>query len=85
MTHPSGEGVNLNSGFQRFKTAAELYADIRGRTSAGGDYIVRNYAAVIEDMRPESVLVETELFPRGKHTIFHSVRRAPVCVKDHLP
>lgn len=53
-SHTAGrQGVNLNAGFQHFNTAAELYADIRERTSAGGDYIVRNYAAVIEDMRPE--------------------------------
>lgn len=65
MEHASGEGVNLNDGFRRFETAAELYADIRERTSAGGDFIVRNYLAVVEDMRPEAVLVETELFPRG--------------------
>jgi hypothetical protein len=61
--HP--QGVNLNDGFRRFETAAELYADIRHRTSQAGDYIVRNYCAVIADMRPEAVLVETELFPRG--------------------
>ena len=26
---------------------------------------MHNYVAVIEDMSPEAVLVETELFPRG--------------------
>jgi hypothetical protein len=31
----------------------------------GGDYTVHNYVAVIEDMRPNSVLVETPLFPKG--------------------
>ena len=63
--HTLDQGVNLNDGFRRFATAAELYADIRRRTSQGGEYVVRNYCAVIEDMRPEAVLVETELFPRG--------------------
>lgn len=47
------------------RTAAELYAEIRELTSEGGDFTIHNYVAVIEDMRPESVLVETELFPRG--------------------
>ena len=109
------QGVNLNDGFRSFKTAAELYADIRERTrhpctfsreqrtslhkraqwlsilcrvsvcsqrtcakatkaivsifirhhvivticSAGGDYIVRNYLAVIEDMRPEATTINS--------------------------
>ena len=47
------------------RTAAELYSEIRELTKPGGDYTVHNYVAVIEDMRPEAVLVETELFPRG--------------------
>lgn len=47
------------------RTAAELYAEIRELTKSGGDYTVHNYVAVIEDFSPESVLVETELFPRG--------------------
>ena len=47
------------------RTAAELYAEIRELTKPGGDYTVHNYVAVVEDMRPESVLVETELFPAG--------------------
>eukprot|EP00614_Pseudopedinella_elastica_P008567 CAMPEP_0172596074 /NCGR_PEP_ID=MMETSP1068-20121228/15785_1 /TAXON_ID=35684 /ORGANISM="Pseudopedinella elastica, Strain CCMP716" /LENGTH=111 /DNA_ID=CAMNT_0013394931 /DNA_START=48 /DNA_END=380 /DNA_ORIENTATION=- len=48
------------------RTAAELYAEIRDLTSPGGDYTVHNYVAVIagEDMIPEAVVVETELFPR---------------------
>jgi len=58
-------GCQPLNGFRRFRTAAELYQDIRERTKRGGDYVVRNYIAVIEDMRPEAVVVETELFPRG--------------------
>jgi len=65
MTHPSGEGVNLNVGFQRFQNAGELYADIRARTSTGGNYVVRNYSAVIERLTMEAATVETELFPSG--------------------
>jgi hypothetical protein len=53
-----------STGFPR-RTAAELYAEIRELTRPGGDYTVHNYVAVIEDMSPEAVLVETELFPRG--------------------
>eukprot|EP01043_Picozoa_sp_COSAG02_P049271 COSAG02_NODE_4929_length_4821_cov_7.778060_10_plen_95_part_01 len=45
------------------RTAAELYAEIRELTKPGGDFTIHNYVAVVEDMRPESVLVETELFP----------------------
>ena len=47
------------------RTAAELYAEIREMTKPGGDFTIHNYVAVVEDMRPESVLVETELFPEG--------------------
>ena len=47
------------------RTARELYSEIRELTRPGGDTTVHNYMAVIEDMGPESVLVETELFPRG--------------------
>jgi hypothetical protein len=47
------------------RTAAELYAEIRELTKPGGDFTIHNYVAVVEDMRPESVLVETELFPAG--------------------
>jgi hypothetical protein len=45
------------------RTAAELYAEIRELTKPGGDFTIHNYVAVVEDMRPDSVLVETELFP----------------------
>lgn len=34
-------------------------------TKPGGEYIVRNFVGVIEDISPEASLVETELFPRG--------------------
>jgi hypothetical protein len=47
------------------RTAQALYDEIRALTSQGGDYTVHNYVAVIENMRPEAVLVETDLFPRG--------------------
>ena len=40
----------------------------------------RGQVAVIEDMRPESVLVETELFPAGS---IHFVRAARPL--HHLP
>lgn len=65
MRHASGEGVNLNGVFRQFDTAAEMYADIRSLTAAGGNYTVRNYSAVIKNMKPDEVVVETELFPRG--------------------
>ena len=52
----------------RFRSAADMYAHMRALTAAGGagEYTVRNYLGVIEDMSsPEAALVETELFPRG--------------------
>mmetsp|Transcript_43864 Transcript_43864/g.136568 ORF Transcript_43864/g.136568 Transcript_43864/m.136568 type:complete len:220 (+) Transcript_43864:83-742(+) len=58
-------GVNLNSAFPRFRTAGDLYIHIRGITAEGGDYTVRNFVGVIEDISVERSVVETELFPRG--------------------
>ena len=49
----------------RHKNAASVYEEMRSLTSAGGDFTIHNYMAVIEDMSsPEAALVETELFPR---------------------
>ena len=56
---------NLNTGFLHFPTAKEVYAHIRNITLPGGEQVVRNFVCVIEDIRPEPSLVETELFPRG--------------------
>merc|ERR1719213_386092 len=58
-------GANLNTGFPRFRTAADLYKHIRSITAEGGDYTVRNFVGVIEDISPAASVVETELFPRG--------------------
>ncbi|CAJ1398881.1 unnamed protein product [Effrenium voratum] len=58
-------GKNLNSAYPHFQTAAEMYAHIRSITSEGGDYTVRNFVGVIEDISVEKSMVETELFPRG--------------------
>ena len=52
----------------RFPTAAAMYDDMRALTAAGGggEYTVRNYLGVIEDLSsPDRAVVETELFPRG--------------------
>jgi len=56
---------NLNTGFKHFPTAKEVYAHIRNITLPGGEKVVRNFVCVIEDIRPEASLVETDLFPRG--------------------
>ena len=56
---------NLNVGFLRFATGAELYGHIREITAPGGDFTVHNFVAVIEDISPEASICETELFPRG--------------------
>ncbi len=56
---------NLNVGFLRFATAAELYGHIREITAPGGDFTVHNFVGVIEDISPDASICETELFPRG--------------------
>lgn len=56
---------NLNSSFQHFTTAQELYSHLREITKPGGEFVVRNFVGVIEDISPSASLVETELFPRG--------------------
>mmetsp|Transcript_35745 Transcript_35745/g.83118 ORF Transcript_35745/g.83118 Transcript_35745/m.83118 type:complete len:220 (-) Transcript_35745:29-688(-) len=58
-------GLNLNVGFPRFRTAGHVYKHIRQLTAEGGDYTVRNFVGVIEDISVASSVVETELFPRG--------------------
>lgn len=55
----------MNTSFPRFATAADLYEHIRAITAEGGDYTVRNFVGVIEDLSLEKAVVETELFPRG--------------------
>lgn len=57
--------VNLNFRYPQFETAGDMYKHIRELTSIGGDFTVRNFVGVIRDMRVESSVVETELFPRG--------------------
>jgi len=38
---------NLNTGFQHFPTAAELYAHIREITQPGGELVVRNFVGCV--------------------------------------
>jgi len=59
------EGNNLNASFPHFPTASALYQHIRGITKQGGDYTVRNFVAVIDDISPAASICETALFPRG--------------------
>ena len=56
---------NLNVGFPHFSTAKELYKHLREITQPGGEFVVRNFVGVIQDISPESSIVETDLFPRG--------------------
>jgi len=56
---------NLNAGFVHFPTAKELYAHLREITQPGGEYVVRNFVAVIEDVSVAASTVPTELFPVG--------------------
>jgi len=48
---------NLNTGFPHFQTARELYAHIRSITEPGGEFVVRNFVGVIEDISPKASLV----------------------------
>ena len=59
------ESNNLNFGYPRFATASEMYRYIRDITKPGGDYTVRNFVGVIEDISPPVSVCETPLFPRG--------------------
>ena len=43
-----------------------MYAKLRSLSlNDDSDFTVRHFTGVIEDMRPEAAMVETELFPRG--------------------
>ncbi|CAE7941553.1 unnamed protein product [Symbiodinium necroappetens] len=53
---------NLNVGYPRFRTSEEMYKHLRGLTEQGGDFTVRNFVGVIEDMTHR---FETPLFPAG--------------------
>jgi hypothetical protein len=48
---------NLNKGFPHFPTAHELYAHLRSITQSGGEFVVRNFVAVVEDISPDASLV----------------------------
>ncbi len=41
---------NLNVGYPHFKTAAEMYSFLREVTQPGGEFVVRNFVGVIEDI-----------------------------------
>ena len=58
---------NLNVGFPHFPTAKEMHQNLVDLTTAGGggEYIVRNFVGVIEDISIEASTVETDLFPKG--------------------
>mmetsp|Transcript_2648 Transcript_2648/g.3537 ORF Transcript_2648/g.3537 Transcript_2648/m.3537 type:complete len:217 (-) Transcript_2648:798-1448(-) len=56
---------NLNTAFTQFPTAKEMYAHLREITKPGGEFVVRNFVGVIQDISPEASLVESELFPAG--------------------
>lgn len=58
---------NLNVGFPQFPTAKELHERLVELTSAGGggEFIVRNFVGVIQDISIEASTVETPLFPKG--------------------
>mmetsp|Transcript_19986 Transcript_19986/g.28897 ORF Transcript_19986/g.28897 Transcript_19986/m.28897 type:complete len:215 (+) Transcript_19986:99-743(+) len=56
---------NLNVGYPHFDTASEMYDYLREVTKPGGEYVVRNFVGVIDNISVEASTVETELFPKG--------------------
>ena len=48
---------NLNVGYPHFKTAAAMYAYLREVTQPGGEFVVRNFVGVIEDISVEASTV----------------------------
>lgn len=58
---------NLNVGYPQFATAKEMYSRLIELTSAGGggEFVVRNFVGVIQDISVEASMVETDLFPQG--------------------
>ena len=58
---------NLNVGFPHFQTAKQLYERLLELTKAGGggEFVVRNFVGVIQDISVDASLIETELFPSG--------------------
>eukprot|EP00957_Ditylum_brightwellii_P091972 7002554-Ditylum_brightwellii.AAC.1 len=48
---------NLNIGFPHFPTAKEMYTHLCSITKAGGEFVVRNFVGVIEDISPDASLV----------------------------
>jgi len=45
-------------------------------------FVVRNFVCVIDDIRPESSLVETELFPRGALQFYTAKNMYVLCDVD---
>jgi thymidylate synthase len=58
---------NLNVRFMQFPTAKELHQKLVELTTAGGggEFVVRNFVGVIQDISVEASTVETDLFPKG--------------------
>mgnify|MGYP001803361890 CR=1 FL=1 len=54
-------GSSLTNSLDSFHSAT-TYSDLYLQ---GGEFVVRNFVGVIEDISPEASLVETELFPAG--------------------
>ena len=52
---------NLNTSFPHFPTAHELYAHLRSITQPGGEFVVRNFVAVVEDISPDASLVYVDV------------------------
>ncbi len=67
MVQQCAPSNNLNVGFPHFQTAKELHQSLIQLTSAGGggEFVVRNFVGVIEDISIDASTVETDLFPKG--------------------
>ncbi|KAL7560022.1 hypothetical protein ACA910_013513 [Epithemia clementina (nom. ined.)] len=65
MNSSGASSKNLNVGYPHFPSAKEMFGHLREMTKPGGEFVVRNFVGVIDDISPEASLVETDLFPAG--------------------
>mmetsp|Transcript_43139 Transcript_43139/g.104419 ORF Transcript_43139/g.104419 Transcript_43139/m.104419 type:complete len:223 (+) Transcript_43139:55-723(+) len=58
---------NLNSRYPQYETAKELHQDLVKLTTegGGGEFVLRNFVGVIQDISIDASTVETDLFPKG--------------------
>lgn len=65
---------NLNTNFPHFPTAHELYVHLRSITQPGGEFVVRNFVAVVEDISPDASLVYVCMHARFTTSIWATLQ-----------